>query len=105
MRDVPKNEKILAEFTSEERKSMKIVFWRPKGKYINACITKSSKNKSGEWERHTLYLFKEDLAALGKLIPEVLADWPELDESSYQPKQQELPPMPLPKTTDDDIPF
>ena len=105
MREIPKTEKILVQFVSNERKSLKIVFWKPKSQYILACVTKSKKSKDGQWENSTLFLFKEDLEALGKLIPEALAGWPESGERQATSAQQELPSMKSVDVNADDIPF
>lgn len=105
MREIPKNEKILVQFVSSERKSLKIIFWKPRTQYIVACISKSKKNKDGTWEDSKMYLFKEDLEALGKLIPEAIAGWPESTERQATSAQQELPSMKSVDINADDIPF
>ena len=100
------HEKMIAEFVSEKRKSLKVVFWKPKYNFIDATITRSYKDKkTDEWKNLSISLSKADVAALIPLLEEALADWPEFDNIGKDIPLESLPNAVTIAPNDDDIPF
>lgn len=105
MKQKTNNPNILVQFVSKERRSLKITFWKPRTKYVLACVSKAMKTKEGTFEDKKIYLFKEELIELGNLIREAIEGWPDSQGSDNSEGQQELSAIPTVNTNTDDIPF